>query len=150
MACKPKTKETERATRRRLLSSSVLYAMLFALALAVAVLSVARILDGGVILDGLAALVALLLGYQTMQTVRDLYAHPVCIDGPIGRHWSKTDFILVRSHYISLKRTIFSIPVEEWFDLDEGDSVAVTYFPHTNTVISVDRLTLARDEKERM
>lgn len=148
MADEPQAKATERATRRRLVGSAIIYATLFALALAVAVLSVARILDGGIILDGLASLVALLLGYQAIQTVRDLYADPVRAEGPIGRHWSKTDFILMHSHYISLRRTIFSISVEEWFDLDEGALVGITYFPHTNTVISVERLSRARVEPE--
>jgi hypothetical protein len=87
----------------------------------------------------LLAGVTFLFGYQSIQSLRDLRSDPSVVTGGIVRRWTKRDGFIVKSHYINVERTIFRIPVESYMDLKVNDTVRVVAYPHTGTVLSVER-----------
>jgi hypothetical protein len=85
----------------------------------------------------IAGLAALLTGYQSIQSLRDLAAQPRTSRGSIRRKWSRSDFLIARSHYIYVEKTVFKVDPITFVELEEGDAVSVLHYPHTNTVLSV-------------
>ncbi|HEY8490489.1 MAG TPA: hypothetical protein VIO14_05810 [Dehalococcoidia bacterium] len=129
--------EGHAAARRSLVLNAAVFTPLFVLALAGVALA---LLTGAWVLLVIAAFVAFLFGYQGIQSLRDLGAEPVTLTGQVARRWSRADFIVFRQgYYIMVQRQVFRIPAEEYLDLDPGDVVEVTYFPHTNTVVRLTR-----------
>jgi hypothetical protein len=92
------------------------------------------------VLTVIEAIITLLFAYQAIQSLRDLREELVRTEGVVGRKWSKMDFIINRSHYIAIGRSIFRLPVEDWYDLAEGDRLGIVHYPHTGTVAGVERL----------
>ena len=125
--------------RGRLIRDAIIYTPLFAACLLFAALMLTGLIDfaivGFIILVG----VCFLFGYQCIQSLRDLRRAPEETNGIIARRWTKRDGFLVKSHYISVARTIFRVPVESYMELQAEDSVRVVAFPHTGTVVSVER-----------
>ncbi|MDI6857705.1 MAG: hypothetical protein QME71_05265 [Dehalococcoidia bacterium] len=93
--------------------------------------------NGAIPLLVILGLVTLLSGYQSVQALRDLVAKPQVTEGEISRKWRGTDMFVLRSHYIYVNRKVFKIDPLEHQQLEEGDLVAVTHYPHTNAVVSV-------------
>jgi hypothetical protein len=81
--------------------------------------------------------VTLLAGYQSLQALRDLLAKPHVTEGEVSRKWKGTDMLVLRSYYIYVNRRVFKIDQLEYQQLEEGDLISVTHYPHTNTVVSV-------------
>jgi len=94
----------------------------------------------------LVGVMAFLFGYQSIQSLRDLSSAPLTVEGPITRRWTKRDAFVSKSHYITVERGIYRIGVEDHLDLLEKDSVRVVAYPHTGTVVSVERLARPDDE----
>ena len=122
-------------------------ALLFSPFLAVSGFALALII-GDVINDGFDAghivglalfgFVTLLLAYQVVQSVRDLFASPVETVGVVERQWSRSEFFLFRNGYIFVKNNVFRVKPEEYIDIKLGDAVRVVHFPHTSAVESVE------------
>lgn len=128
--------EAEHAARRSLQRSAALFTPLFLLTLAGLVLS---LFTSSWLILVVAAILTFLFGYQAIQTLRDLRAEPTSISGEIQRMWARTDFIIVgRSHYVMVQRSIFRVPIERYIELEKGQRVRVSYFPHSHTVIDVE------------
>ncbi len=103
----------------------------------------ARAPVGMVLLAGMA----FLFGYQCLQSLRDLREQPRSFSGPITRRWTKRDAFVSKSYYITVDRAIYRIPVQIYLDLLVRDVVAIVAFPHTGTVLSVERLSRPEPEE---
>ena len=122
-------------------------ALLFSPFLAVSAFALALI-SGDVINGGLDAghivglalfgFVTLLLAYQVVQSVRDLFASPVETVGVVERQWSHNEFFLFRNGYIFVKNNVFRVKPEAYIDIKLGDAVRVVHSPHTSAVESVE------------
>ncbi len=116
----------------------------------------------GPVLFVILAVLALLFGYQAIQSLRDLRAPLRTTRGPVLRIWSKMDLIVTRSYYIAVGKQIFRIPFPAYYDLREeakrlrdadleGEyriEVEVVHYPHTGTVESVRRLGPVRVDQQ--
>lgn len=96
----------------------------------------------------LLAALSLLLGYQSIQALRDLRSAPHTTTGQVTRKWKRSEAILWGSHYVRVSSAaeprpgrdrIFSLDVVEWMGLEEGNRVTVRYYPHTGSVESIER-----------
>jgi hypothetical protein len=132
---------TARSARIAVIRDAVIYTPLFAAGIVLSALSLVRVLDAGPVLTGIVLLLTALFGYQSIQALRDINAELVRTEGRIGRHWSKMDFIITHSYYISVAGKIFRIPALEWHMLREDDRVAVTHYPHSGAVAGIEQLT---------
>ncbi len=93
--------------------------------------------------------VALLLAYQVVQSVRDLFAQPVETTGLVERRWSRADFFLFRNSYIFVGRDVFRLEPEEFVQVDLGDTVRVLHYPHTSTVEAIEVVQRAGQERRQ-
>lgn len=89
----------------------------------------------------IVAFLVFLFGYQSIQSLRDLATEPRDVAGPIARRWAKRDGFLWKSHYISVQKSIYRIPITTYLDLKAGEAVRVHAYPHTGMVVVVERLT---------
>lgn len=87
--------------------------------------------------------VALLLGYQVVQSVRDLFSRPVETTGPVERLWSRNEFLLFRNTYVFVNKNVFRVPLQHLLDVEKGDLVRIVHYPHTSTVESIEKVTAA-------
>jgi hypothetical protein len=147
---------TERLPGRgALIRSAVFYTPLFLFTLVAFVLMLTGVWDGGIVLLVIAAICALLFGYQSVTALRDLGTKQLSVtQGPVTRIWSKMDLFVTRSYYINVNRTIFRIPLQAYWDLREEAKrmradgtdedyrmeVRVEHYPHTGNVVSVERI----------
>lgn len=84
-------------------------------------------------------LLAVLLGFQSIQALRDLLTEPKVTRGEIARKWSRPELLVVPAHYIYVNNVVFKLPALLYEQLENGDTVAITYYPHTNTVVAVSK-----------
>lgn len=82
--------------------------------------------------------VALLLTYQVVQSVRDLFSQPKETTGRVERRWSRSDFFLFRNSYIFVEKNVYRLPPEQFVEVDLGDTVRIVHYPHTGTVETVE------------
>jgi hypothetical protein len=128
--------------------------LLFAPFLAVTLVALAFLLQdtagegvsGGRIVGlALVGSVALLLGYQVIQSVRDLFSQLVETTGLVERRWSRNEFLLFRNSYIFVDRNVFRLPPEQLLDIDCGDLVRIVHYPHTGAVERIERVRRGAD-----
>ena len=125
--------------------SALLFAPFFALALLGFAFLLAETLSDGatagrVVGTVLVGFVAVLFGYQVVQSVRDLFSSVVETTGIVERRWSRNDFFLFRNSYIFVERNVFRLEPEQFIEVDLGDMVRVVHYPHTSTVESLERV----------
>ena len=125
--------------RGRIVRDALIYTPLFVLSAGLLALMLANVVDRAIIGMILLAGMAFLFGYQSVQSLRDLSAAPRTVTGVITRRWTKRDAFVAKSHYITVERAIYRIPVESYLDLLERDTVTIVAYPHTGTVVSVER-----------
>jgi hypothetical protein len=133
--------QPRRSAKVSLVWSAVLYTPFFVAALAGLSFLIKGLVDefggGGVAGVVIVGVVGLLTGYQSTQALRDLFAAPVETRGVVERRWSRSDFFVVRSHYLMVKRNIFRIEPLQFVEVDLGDTVSIIHYPHTSTVESL-------------
>ena len=146
------------SARAEVVRTAVLYTPLFVLTLLGLALMVTGTWDFAPVLFVILVVLAVLFGYQSIQSLRDLRAELRTTRGPVTRIWSKMDLIITRSYYIRVAGNIFRIPLPAYFDLREEAKrlrsaglddeylieVEVVHYPHTGTVESVARLGQVR------
>lgn len=88
-------------------------------------------------------LVALLLAYQVVQSVRDLLGEPVERDGRVERAWSRNEYLLFRNSYIFVNGNVFRLSPEQDVEVELGDTVRIRHYPHTATVVAIEVLERA-------
>ena len=134
--------EAHRAARGALVRTALVFTPLFVLSLAgvgAVIFELAREGPGGLIITlVLLFLAAFLTGHQAIQSLRDLRSSPRTSNGLIDRRWSRADMLVLRSYYIYVERSVFKVSPLIYDELEEGDTVSVNHYPHTNTVISVE------------
>lgn len=137
--------DDEPAARASLRRSAALYTLLLLGTLAGVWWILTHAAGGGAFVTlAFAGGLALLLGYFVLQHLRDLGAAPVEREGTVTRKWSRADLIIaMQSYYITVDRTVFRIPPEDYIHLEQGMRVRVAHFPHTLHVISVGQAAAA-------
>lgn len=93
---------------------------------------------GGIVALVLIGFVSLLLVYQVVQTLRDLFAQAVETTGIVDRLWSRNDFLVFRNDYVFVEGDVFRIEPEHALDVELGRMVRITHYPHTNAVVNVE------------
>lgn len=97
---------------------------------------------------------ALAIDIEAYQSLRDLSASPVTSRGLVQRKWSKGRFLFFgRVHYLLVstrgvdmppdtkpKDRLFEVGPIAARELDLGDEVEILHWPHTNTVITLERV----------
>jgi hypothetical protein len=132
--------EEVRRARKGLLRTAITWTPLFAGAFGGALFFVFDELTGGDrgtwFLVGLLLFVSTLFGFLGLQALWDLFSEPTSVEGAVVRRWSRSDSLVMRSHYIRLTdRKIFRIQRLWHGDPREGDRVRVDYYPHSAQVI---------------
>ena len=136
------------SARTTVLRNALLFTPFLAVALVVLAFivrdTVAEGVSGGDIVGMvLVGFLVLLLGYQVVQAVRDLFTRPVETTGLVERHWSRSDFFIFQNSYIFLGRDVFRLTPEQSLDVELGDTVRVVHYPHTSTVESIEMVARA-------
>jgi xanthosine utilization system XapX-like protein len=83
------------------------------------------------------SLLAFLVGFQSIQALRDLFTEPKMTTGEIVRMWGRGGLQVLPGHYIYVNKNVFKIPALLYDKLERGETVSVTYYPHTSTVVTV-------------
>lgn len=104
---------------------------------------------GRVVALVLIGFVALLLAYQVVQSLRDLFSHTVETIGVVDRCWTKNDFFLFRNSYIFVDRDVYRISPAHAVTVESGDSVRIVHYPHTGAVETIEVVARAGEEAER-
>ena len=96
--------------------------------------------DKGWFLVAILAIFSVLLGFQASQSLLDLRSAPVEATHMVVRRWSKSDSLVMRTHYVQLanksilhgdKHILEGIKVE--------DTVVVRFYPHTGVILSMEK-----------
>ena len=93
---------------------------------------------GRIVALALMGSVALLLVYQVVQSVRDLFSRMVETIGRVERRWSRSDLLLFRNSYIFVGRNVFRLPPEQFVEIGLGDTVRIVHYPHTAAVEAIE------------
>ena len=136
-----------------ILRSALLFAPFLVLNLGVLGLLVQQIATEGasggrIVAVVLVSFVAMLIGYQVLQSVRDLFSGLIETTGVVERRWNRSDLFLFRNTYIFVERNVFRLAPEEAIGLQLGDTVRVVHFPHTSTVERIE-VVATGDAEER-
>ena len=137
--------EQERRIRGGIIKSAVLWTPLFLLAAGGLLFFVGDMLFGAQrgtwFLIVVLAILSFLLGYQSIHNLLDLLHGDTEMTGRITRRWSRSDSLVLRSHYIRVDRNkIFRIERAYHDDVKEGDYVRVRYYPRSAVVIECEKL----------
>jgi hypothetical protein len=84
--------------------------------------------------------VTLLLGYQVVQSVRDMFASLQETVGLVERRWSRNEFFLFHNTYVFVGKDVYRLSPEQAMEVELGDMVRITHLPHTSTVERIERL----------
>ena len=101
---------------------------------------------GGIVGIILVGSVTLLLGYQVIQSVRDMFSETVETTGLVERKWSRSDFMVFRNTYIFVGRDVFRLEPKLALDVELGTTVRVVHYPHTSTVESIEIVAPAEEK----
>lgn len=92
--------------------------------------------NGDWIVTALMALIALLLATTAVESLRDLFVDPLETNGSIKRKWRKSDFLLLRQHYVQVGDAVFRVRKDQFQALPGADQlIGVCHFPHTHTMV---------------
>jgi xanthosine utilization system XapX-like protein len=130
------------SARAAVLRSALLFTPFFALAL-LGFVFIARdaqqgLSAGRVVGLALMGLVVLLLGYQVVQSVRDLFSGLVETAGLVERQWSRNEFFLFRNTYIFVGKDVYRLSPEQGIQVERGNMVRIVHLPHTSTVETIE------------
>jgi hypothetical protein len=137
--------EQERRIRGSLIRSALLWTPLFLLVGGAFAFFLGDMLFGSQrgtwFLVVVLAILSFLLGYQSIHNLLDLVHGDTEMTGRITRRWSRSDSLVLRSHYIRVERKqIFRIERAYHDDVKEGDYVRVRYYPRSAVVIECEKL----------
>ena len=121
--------------RTALVRSVLLFLPFLAIVLAAFFALIAGGVHGGAIIGVVVvALVALLLAYQIVQSLRDLVTQPVETEGLVERRWNRNEFFIFRNTYIFVHGDVYRLSPEQELEVEIGNMVRVRHYPHTGTV----------------
>ena len=130
--------------------SALLFAPFFAVSLFVFVFIVLDGVDQG--MSGgriaglvLVGLVVLLLGYQVVQSLRDLFSRLVETVGLVDRRWSRNEYFLFHNTYIFVDKSVYRLSPQQAFEIELGHMVRIVHLPHTGTVEMIEAVKQERE-----
>lgn len=86
-------------------------------------------------------IIASLFGFQSIQSLQDLRSEPASTTATIARRWTRSDSIVLKSHYVRLATgQILRGDVVTLAGIKEGDRVALTYYRHSAVIARLDKL----------
>lgn len=135
----------QRGVRGRLIRSALLWTPLFLAALTGAVwFFVDTVFLGGDhggtwVLVVVLIILATLFGFQSIQSLLDLRSTPIEESGWVTRRWSRSDSLIMRSHYIRLGKRILRGDVDLLVNIKEEDWVEVKFYPHSAVIVWVEK-----------
>jgi hypothetical protein len=132
--------------RAKIIRDAVFFTPLFLLTLVTLLLMLVGATDQGLIGLLVLSVLTFLFGYQSIQSLRDLRLRPRTVEGTVTKRWRKREMMVTRSNYVTIDRMIYRIPAEAYLDVQVGDRVRIVAYPHTATVVSVERLGRAEGE----
>ncbi len=130
-----------RSARGKLLRSVIIWMPLFLAALAGAVFYTADILfmdrkyDSTWVLVTVLTILAVLFGFQAIQSLLDFLDKPRTERGVVTRRWARSDSFVVRSHYMRLEKRILRGDAFLLAEIREGDYVEATFYPHSAVLV---------------
>jgi hypothetical protein len=139
--------QMRRHARTRLFRSAIIWTPLFVVSgSALVFFTVDRAFLGGDrggtwFLVVVLSILTVLFGFQSIQALLDVFGHTRELTGQVIRRWSRTDSLVVRSHYIRMDtKQIFQVDRTLHGDVAEGDWLRLEYYPHTAILITVDKV----------
>ncbi|MGE5594550.1 MAG: hypothetical protein ACM3S1_00795 [Hyphomicrobiales bacterium] len=140
----------ENAVRNGILRTAIIWTPLFLVALCALLFFAFDMITGGGratwFLLVVLGLFTLLFGFQSIQALLDLRSEPRSLEDIIVRRWSRSDSLVMRSHYIRLGNgQILRGDLDLLGDVREDDVVRVRYYPHSAVLVSCERV---RTEEE--
>ncbi len=149
--------QPEQRARRVILRKAVIYtplAVVFVLVTAAALYNAITSNLGALVGAVVFGLPAYALAYEAWSALRDLREAPMVTRGVVARMWSKgTVLWMTRAYYLLVEtagskakpeQRFFVISPEAYLQLEDGRTVEVRHWPHTNTVISLGLVEPAR------
>jgi hypothetical protein len=133
------------APRRGYISRMALFwSVITAGCAALVVLALVNIVSGNtgyIVMLSVFGLVGFLTGYWMLAYVRDLKAEPITVEGEVARKWVRGQILefFMQACYISVEGKIFVIKRSDYAGLLETDLVRVQCYPHSLTVIHIER-----------
>lgn len=135
-----------RSARGKLLRSVIIWMPLFLAALAGVIFSTADILfmdreySSTWVLVTVLTILAVLFGFQAIQSLLDFLDTPRTERGFVTRRWARSDSFVVRSHYMRLEKRILRGDAFLLAEIHEGDYVEATFYPHSAVLVWADKL----------
>lgn len=132
--------------RNGLLRTAIIWTPLFLAALAgfifYAIDSATGAQHGGSwVLVVILGIIAFLFGYQSIQTIIDLFGQPIEATGFIQRRWARRDSFIFQTQYIRLDKHILRGDPLLLLEVKQADYVRILFYPHAGIVIEVEQLT---------
>jgi hypothetical protein len=131
--------------RGKLLRSVILWSPLFVASLfGVVFFAIDRLFLGGDhggtwFLVILLAIMSLLFGFQTIQSLLDYIGEPRIEEGYVGRRWARSDSVIIKAHYIRLGKLILRGDQLVLDGIREGDYIEATFYPHSAVLVWVEK-----------
>lgn len=135
----------ERAVRNGIIRTAVIWTPLFLVSAVAFVYFLFDVLTGGDngtwFLIVVLAIFTTLFGFQSIQALLDLRTEPRALEEVVTRRWSRSDSLVMRSHYIRLaNKQILRGDALMLAEIKEGDRVSVRFYPHSAVLLSVEKL----------
>jgi len=135
----------EQIARSGIMRSAILWTPPFLLCLAGFLYFLADLVfgwgNGGIVLVIVIGGITFLFGFQAVQAIQDLRGQPAEIEEVVTRRWHKNDSIVLRTHYVRLGRGLILRGDKGLMErIEEGDRVAVRYYPNSAVLIGIKRL----------
>lgn len=140
--------------RRRLIRSAIIWTPIFALFAGLLVFYFVDTLFNGGDKGGTWVLVVILtivtglFGFQAVQAILDLKGEPQKAVGEVTRRWSRTDSLVMKSHYIRLEKQILRGDAFQLAGIKEGDYVEATFYQHSATLIWAEKVPKPGDDED--
>lgn len=140
---------TESATRRGIVRKALVFtpaALLFAGVTLAAVYNAFTNSMGALVGAVVFGIPAVALLYEASSCLRDLRSQPMTTRGVVTRMWNKgTVLWMTRAYYLLVnvsgnqrgEQRFFVVPQDVYLQLDEGRTIEVTHWPHTNAVVTL-------------
>lgn len=140
-----KKAQEEQMARSALVRTAVIWTPLFALSGGALLYFLAGQLfdfgNGTWFLVVVLSILSFLFGYQAIGALRDLAGGTAEMRGIVTKRWSRSDSIVMRTHYIRIEGKIFRINKLLHGDVKQGDEVSIRFYPASMLVVSLERHT---------
>ena len=135
----------EHRVRAGIIRSAIIWTPLFLVAAAALIFYLGDVLigfdrGGTWFLIVVLAVLTLLFGFQAFQALLDLRAEPEEETGEVSRRWSRSDSLVMRSHYIRIGDHILRGDLILLDGIKEGDDVRVRYYSHSAVIVHLEKL----------